>query len=204
MELDNLKEIWKGLDEKQTRQGSDDQILSMLHRKSKSPIAKMKRNLLIELISVIVLYSASTVYYLLAWKGRYWELSLMFLLTGIFCILYYYRKYKLLNSMECVVCQVKSNLQRQLTTLEKYVRFYFISGTVLTPIAYFATVFIIFSKTPGKNNDINFYIIISVIGVIIAVFVYYMNIWYVNKLYGQHIKKLKQVLKEMDNNETVS
>ena len=111
MELDNLKEIWKDLGAKKT---PNEEILSMLQKKSQRPIAKMKRNLLAEMIAVIVLYSACTVYYLIAWGGRYWELSLMFLLVGAFCIFYYYRKYKLLNSMECVVCEVKSNLQRQL------------------------------------------------------------------------------------------
>ena len=90
MELDNLKEIWKGLDEKAKPTGSNEEILSMLHKKSQRPIARMKRNLLIETISVIVLYSSATVYYFMAWGGRYWELSLLFLLTGAFCIFYYF------------------------------------------------------------------------------------------------------------------
>ena len=198
MELDNLKEIWKGLDDKKTPVGSNEEILSMLQKKSQRPLARMKRNLLAELIAVIVLYSASTVYYLMAWGGRYWELSLMFVLAGAFCVFYYYRKYKLLNSMECVACEVKSNLQRQLTTLEKYVRLYFITGVVLTPIAYFFAGFIIFAKTPGGAFNSKVFLIFSIVGVVISILFYYMNKWYVNKLYGQHVQKLKDVLKEME------
>ena len=201
MELDNLKEIWKGLDDKRTPVGSDEEILSMLHKKSQRPIARMKRNLLIEMILVIIVYSAAAVYYLIAWDGRYWELSLIFMLGGGFCVFYYYRKYKLLNQMECVACEVRSNLQRQLTTLEKYVKLYLITGNLLTPIAFFFTGFIIFTKTPGKTYDSNVYWIFSAVGVAVSIACYYFNKWYVNKLYGQHVKKLKEVLKEMEGTE---
>ncbi len=100
--------------------------------------------------------------------------------------------------MECVVCEVKSNLQRQLTTLEKYVRLYFITGVVLTPVAYFFAGFIIFEKTPGGAYNNKVYLIFSIIGVAISVLFYYLNKWYVNKLYGQHVRKLKDVLHEME------
>ena len=43
MELDSLKDIWKNLDEQDLRSGSDVSITSMLHKRSKSPVAKMKR-----------------------------------------------------------------------------------------------------------------------------------------------------------------
>lgn len=198
MELDNLKEIWKGLDDKRTPVGSDEEILSMLQKKSQRPIAKMKRNLIIELVSVVILYSATIVYYLVAWRGRYWELSLMMFLVGLFCIFYYYRKYNLLNKMECVACEVRSNLQRQLITLEKYVKLYFITGTLLTPIAYIITGFIIFTKTPGQSYDTNSYLIFAAIGILLTIAIYFVNIWYVNKLYGQHVRKLKEVLREME------
>jgi hypothetical protein len=201
MELDNLKEIWKGLDDKKTPVGSNEEILSMLQKKSKRPIARMKRNLLVEMVSVIIIYSASTAYYFMAWSGRYWEIGLMFFLAGVFCVFYYYRKYKLLNSMECVACEVKSNLQRQLTTLEKYVRLYFITGVVLTPIAYFFAGFIIFVKTPGNSYNLNQYLIFTAIGIVITIACYYLNVWYVNKLYGQHVRKLKEILSEMEGTE---
>ncbi len=49
MELDSLKDIWKDLDEKDLRAGSEVPITSMLHKKSRSPVAKMKRNLFWEM-----------------------------------------------------------------------------------------------------------------------------------------------------------
>src|SRR5687767_7979206 len=148
MELDNLKEVWKGWDEKQIPSSTSAEILGMVNKKSQSPIAKMKRNLLLELILVIVLYGACITYYFFAFEGKLTEISWFMLGMALFFIGYYYRKNKLLNEMQCVSCQVKSNLQRQVSTLEKYVRFYLIAGTLLVPVAALFFVWLIYEKMP--------------------------------------------------------
>jgi len=83
MELDNLKEVWQA-DAGNTLPGIKEDILLMLQKKSRSPIAKIKRNLRGEMMVVVVLYSASIIYYIISNKGRYWELALMlFLILAI-------------------------------------------------------------------------------------------------------------------------
>jgi hypothetical protein len=219
MELDSLKTLWQDLDANTSHADSDEHILSMLRKRSQSPIAKMRRNLLWELIALVVLYSATIWYYVSAWGGRYWEIGGLLFLVGAFCLFYYYRKNKLLSDMQCVVCEVKSNLQRQLVTLEKYVNFYFIAGTLLTPLVYFASGLIVFFKTPQarsispdlrsqlSDSTVNliphivnhrFFTAFVVIGVVLAIGSYFLNRWYVNKLYGQHIEKLKDLLGQME------
>lgn len=197
MELDNLKEAWKGHTVKNAAD-SNEQILSMLQKKSQRPIAKMKRNLFRELITIIVLYTATIIYYIITDKGKYWEISLMLSLVGIFFLFYYYRKNKLLTQMECVACEVKSNLQQQVSTLEKYIRFYFIVGVILPPAAYFSAGFILLNKTPGIIMSSNFYMWFFGSGIIMSIVLYFVNVWYVNKLYGQHVKQLKELLKQME------
>lgn len=197
MELDNLKEAWKGHTVKNAAD-SNEEILSMLQKKSQRPIAKMKRNLFKELITVIVIYSATIIYYITANGGKYRAIALMLLLIGVVFLFYYYRKNKLLNDMECVACEVKSNLQRQVSTLEKYVRFYFIAGIILTPLAYFTTGFILLNTTPGITMSTNFYMWFFGSGVVMNILLYFLNKWYVNKLYGQHVKKLKELLRQME------
>ena len=59
MELDNLKDLWIDLGRGESHLNDDEQILEILQKKSQSPIARMKRNLLVELIAVIILYSFS-------------------------------------------------------------------------------------------------------------------------------------------------
>ena len=121
--------------------------------------------------------------------------------------------------MQCVACEVKSNLQKQLNTLEKYVNFYFVTGTLLTPIVYFVAGLIVFFKTPPNNKGVHpeismgtggkpeffnhitdhrFFVEFLVIGVALTIGVYFLNRWMVNKMYGQHILKLKELLRQMD------
>jgi 4-hydroxybenzoate polyprenyltransferase len=178
----------------------------MLQKPSQSPVAKMKRNLLWELIAVIILYSLGMIYFIATFRGRYWELAGLLFLIGLFFVFYYSRKNRLLREMQCVTCEVRSNLERQLTTLEKYVRFYFVSGTILTPFAYFASGFVVLFKsnvlTEGVTDIKNFYVII-VIGIVVTIGSYFLNRWYVRKLYGQHIKRLKELLLQMEESEPV-
>lgn len=217
MELDSLKDIWKNLDENDLRSGSEVPITSMLHKRSRSPIAKMKRNLYWEMAALVVLYSAAIWYYITAWQGRYWEVALLLFLVGAYALFYYLRKNKLLKDMQCVACEVKSSLQRQLVTLEKYVNFYFVSSVLLTPIAYFVAGLIVFFKTPGtpgkfdfRNTkdavnqithhlpDQRFAITFIVVGVILTIGVYFFSRWAINRLYGQHIRKLKELVQQME------
>jgi hypothetical protein len=212
MELDSLKDIWKDLDEKDLRPGSDVPITSMLQKRSNRPVAKMKRNLYYEMAALVVCYSLAIWYYVTAWHGRYWEVALLLFLVGLFALFYYLRKNKLLNEMQCVACEVKSNLQRQLVTLEKYVNFYFVSSILLTPTAYFVAGLIVFFKTPvggvklgASVPDISdqlpehrWFITFITVGVILTIGVYFFSRWAINRLYGQHIKKLKELVQQME------
>jgi Ca2+/Na+ antiporter len=204
MELDNLKELWRDMGQKYVHQNTDEQIVIMLQRRSQSPIARMKRNLLFELVAVILLYSPGIVYFMATWNARYWELAVLLLVVGLLFIFYYYRKNRLLSEMQCVTCEVRSNLQKQLTTLEKYVQFYFVSGTVLTPVAYFSSALVVLFKSPALDDAITnkaTYVIIVGIGLVVTIGSYFLNKWYVKKLYGQHIKKLKALLQQMEEQE---
>ena len=198
MELDSLKALWQNLSE-DVHQRTDEEILSMLQKESKSPIAKMKRNLRWELVAVIIMYSAPIIYFMTTSYARYWELAAFMFLIGVGFIFYYYHKNKLLHSMQCVTCEVRSNLETQLKTLGKYIRFYFIFGTILVPIAYVGSAMIVFLKSPvPKTASIMDYLIFIGVGILLTVFSYFLNTWYVNKLYGQHMNKLKELLSQME------
>jgi len=220
MELDSLKDIWKELDEDDLRPGGNEEILSMLHKRSRSPVAKMKRNLYWEMGGLVVCYSLAIWYYIISWQGRYWEVALLLFLIGAFALFYYLRKRKLLNEMQCVACEVRSNLRRQLSTLEKYVNFYFVSTILLTPAAYFAAGLIVFFKTPenshakpldffGGAGDVaiqiseqlpnqRFFITFVVLGVMISIGAYFLVRWAIDRMYGQHIQKLKELVRQME------
>lgn len=205
MELEQFKNIWD--QDSSTRQKKDEYFLSLLGKPSNSPIARIKRNLRCELIVIIILYTAGILYYFLAFGGKMSELAWFLLVLGLVFLVYYYRKNKLLNNMQCVSCHVKSNLELQLGTLEKYIRFYLVAGFILFPVTMLLVGYVAIvlfparlgtPQTPGNAAAIReiamWYLIATVV---LSVGVYFLNKWYVNRLYGRHVKKLRKILQEM-------
>jgi 4-hydroxybenzoate polyprenyltransferase len=208
MELDQWKDIWK----EGGKLPSDDaqKLPLLLAKKSKSPVAKMKRNLKVELWFLIITYGGIILFYFLAFKGRMSAVSWFMLFIGLLFVIYFQRKNKLLTEMECLSCEVKSNLQKQVTTLEKYIQIYLIGGTLLAPVSLLFFGWFSYVSAWRNVNDIILYpsehnpiwkvILVWVILTAFVTFIFYLlNKWYVRKLYGKHVEKLKEVLNEMEN-----
>jgi len=206
MELDDMKNIWN---DKPGETAGADKISVMLGGPSHSPIEKMKRNLRMELWIVIFCFGSVAVYYFIAFKSQYsiigWAYALLLVL---FCY-YFFRKNKLLNGMQCTSCQVKSNLELQLRTLERYVRFYLISGTAIIPILFIFLGIVLYYKKPSLNkntiwypSDTNpvwkFLLAWVILLTLSTMIMWVLNRGYVNKLYGRHINKLKQLLAQIN------
>ena len=206
MELDDMKNIWKN----KTIEAADaDKISALIGKQSQSPIAKMKRNLRRELLILISSLGIVAAYYFIAFKSEYSIIGWVYtLLLSLFCY-YFFRKNKLLNEMQCSSCRVKSNLELQLRMLERYVRFYLISGTAIVPILFIFLGIVLYYKKPTLINQtilypsatnpvwkflLAWFILLSVSTTIMWV----LNRGYVNKLYGRHISKLKQLLAQIN------
>ena len=204
MELDNLKELWQ----QQEPETTPENLGEILGKKSKGPIAKMKRNLKAELIVVIVTYGVAIFSFFSILSGRLNSLAWVYLFFAIVFIIYFLMKNRLLNEMECMACQVKSNLKKQVATLEKYVRFYLIAGTAIIPILALYSYYVLIprlwfmhgnSNLPRPNNLVITQMLIWVAAtVVLTIVCYFLNKWYVKKLYGNHINKLKLMLEQME------
>ncbi len=206
MELDQLKEMWSDVGQSKTST-SEQELQAMLQKKSKSPIAKMKRNLFIEMIIVLVLYTWSTIYYFTKFNGAILSIAWLMLLTGVLFMIYYFRKRKLLQEMECISCEVKSNLQLQVKMLEKYIWLYLVGGTLMFPFVMITSGVIIFffdAKIQTSSAHISFwsfFLVLVLASAILTIPMYFLNKWYVRKLYGQHAEKLKKIVNEMSEEE---
>jgi len=211
MELDKLKEIWNDAGSENKSLPGDAVIMDMIGKSSKSPVARMIRNVLVELILIIILFGGVAVFYFIAFKGMFNSVAWLYIITGAIFVFYYYRKWKLLHEMQCVACRVKSNLQLQVRKLESYTRFYLLAGTALVPLLFILLGVLFYYKFPAgafsfifpplyKSADgvILALVIWAVSLTIITALVYAGNRWYVNKLYGKHIGKLKQLLTQME------
>jgi hypothetical protein len=208
MELDQLKEMWGTVDAKHTKT-SEQELQVLLQKKSKSPIAKMKRNLTVEMWVLVVLYSVIIIDYVRQFKGLILAIPLVLFVVGLLYVVYFIRKRSLLKQMECVTCEVKSNLQQQVRILEKYIRFYMLSGTILFPLTVIFISSVMFFSSPEIQQVrvkeplpfAYFFLAITIISVLLTVPIYFLNKWYLRKLYGQHAEKLKQIINEMNEEE---
>jgi hypothetical protein len=204
MELDNLKTIWK----EQKIPAGDDQhdaemLVSLLQERSRGPIERMRRNTRKESLLMLVTYIPTIAIYLIMFQGRLWGISLVMAVILVFYRVYYYLKLRLLKKMQCVSCEVRSNLARQIDVLGKYVRFYYWSSTILLLSALILAYEILrysYREVHPRPTPVWWFqpgFLLVLLGPF-ALAAWYFNRKYVNKLYGRHIKKLKQLLLEMD------
>jgi hypothetical protein len=208
MELESLKYIWHSLEAPKASAEDREVLLDLLRRKSKGPIARMRRNLIGEGILLLVAYTPASLVFLLGFDGRLMPISWLYAILAAFFLAYYYRKYQLLNRMQCPTCELRSNLARQVDTLRKYTRFYLLAGTGLIPLAYLFSYLIIRWKllsttsliyqrlhpTPWWASPIGWLLLL----IPITIGMYFINASYINRLYGRHIKKLQELLRELD------
>ena len=203
MELDNLKGFCND-SHKSTLHLNEEGLRQILSQSSKSPIALMKRNLLLEVILMILGYGffiwliSSEVDSTLLYLDK-----VMLVIAGILFILYARIKYKHLHAMECVSCEVKSNLTLQVKSLEKLVKLYFLAGNISVIFVYLLGGTIGYLEAKGDMvsfpQPLEILIFLS-IGAVLALGNYFLGRWYLFTLYGKYINKLKTIIYEMDEN----
>ena len=203
MELDNLKKMWQDQEAPATPA-----LEQMISRKSNGPVAKMKRNLILELIVVILGFGSVIVFYLMKFPMKFWSVPFLYATLMLLFFIYFFFKYRLLNDIDCMTCQVKNNLSKQVSTLEKYTRLYLWAGTALVPVVILFFFFFELNHFPEGNNfftlpseKISVFRSFGLLFLLLLAFtfpMYYANKWYIRKLYGKQIDKLKQMLEQMD------
>lgn len=203
MELDELKNIWQH-DHASVRY-NEAQLATMLKRNSSSPVEKLKLSVWFELILSLLaglafLSYAST---LPAGALKWITISILVLFVGY--VIYFVKKLTLLNKFIKTNDQVniKTNLERLILSLSGYLKFYRGSYTVLYPV-YFGLGIVFGAMETGsesfllKVKDPQW--VLLILGVATAFFVFSSMFakWYLQKLYGNHIEKLKAVLRDLE------
>ncbi|MEY4638282.1 MAG: hypothetical protein RLZZ446_801 [Bacteroidota bacterium] len=204
MELRKLKELWDG-SSNSSIPINEKELNQILNKRSRRPIAIIKRNLKLEMAFGILFYcffiwivSNQAVSIIL-----YFDIILL-VVAGILYSIYVFYKNQLLNKMECMSCEVKSNLNLQLGFLEKLVKLYFKVGNIFVLLTYLIAGAIGYITSESETDSIPHYLEIMIfitIGAVLFLINYYFSRWYLFTLYGKHIQKLKNILYEMDESE---
>jgi hypothetical protein len=220
MELESLKYIWHSLETPPAQTPDRQKLLALLAQRyrGRDAIARMRRNLIVESIVLGATYIPAIALYWLAFEGRLALIGWLFLLLAAGFFIGYYRTYRLLGQMQCMTSEVRTNLARQITMLKKYIRFYLLGGTGMVPVMFLLCYAILRWKrsaafvSPGHLTPAasNLYLRLhpmpwwgnpvfwGSLMVLLTIGIYYANARYLNRLYGRHIKKLQELLREMD------
>lgn len=201
MEIDDLKTIWKNGEGFTPK--NEAEIASMLKRSSNSIINKLKRSVWFEMLFTLVSGTLLLFYALTLSNGALKWTSVSILILFVAYSVYYIKKLMLLSSFDPGKDNVKANISSLTTNLTSYLKFYKRSYTILYPI-FFVLSLIFIAIEQGAQGFINTITrpITIVYLIILAGIFYFCSTWLVNwflkKLYGNHIEKLKGLLNELE------
>lgn len=200
-ELNDLKSIWKkqaGFNRK-----DETEIAQMLKGRSKTLITRLKRNVWYELIFTLICMVGLGGYALNLDGG-----ALVWTILALLCLLliytgYYVKKLILLNQYDQSAENLKANLTNLLSRLDAYMTFYKRSYTILYP--FFFALGIIFGLLESgtdrfmeKFQSPLYTVSFIVLSIVFLIGIYTITDWYMKKLYGNHIEKLKSLLAELE------
>jgi hypothetical protein len=204
MELDDLKAIWKNNEGFQPK--NETEIAAMLKGSSKSIVNKLKRNVWVEIIFTLVAGLALLVYALTLENGslKWTSISILVLFVGY--SFYYTKKLLLLARFDPGKGNLKVNLNELITSLTGYLKFYKRSYTILYPV-YFCLGLLFAAMERGTQEflriiskaDVLVYLIAS--ASLFFIFSSWLTNWYLKKLYGNHLEKLKTLLLDIETSE---
>ncbi len=201
MELDELKNLWKKqADAFQPR--NEAEIAAMLQGRSKSVIAKLKRNVWIELAFTCIAGMALLVYALTLEASAVKNISIAILLVFVAYSIYYIKKLILLNNFNHSQDDIRTSLKKLVENLSSYLKYYRLSYTILYPVY-----FVLGILLGGIERKEHFFDVlteprtIAILSVLALAF-YFSSTWLVNwllrKLYGNHLQKLQDMLHDLD------
>ena len=201
MELDELKDIWKKNDGG-FKPKDEAELATMLKGTSRSIVDKLKRSVWIELSFTLVAGIILMVYAFTIESGTLKWLSVSFIALFVAYTIYYIKKLILLKRFISGDENVKTNLEKLVANLSAYLRFYKRSYSVLYPF-YFALALLFIGIERGLDEFLNSLARPKTIALLLglAALFFFCSTWLANwllkKLYGNHLEKLKALLKDL-------
>jgi hypothetical protein len=199
-ELDDLRSIWKSNTPFQAVK--TEEISAMLKGGSKSIIAKLKKSVWFELIFTVVVGLVMLYYSFTIRDGALkWSIVSILILFLAYTI-YYVKKINLLNSFNPSHQNVRENLEKLVNDLDTYVRFYKRSYTFMYPV-YFVLGLFFAAVEKGMDTFLHnltqpsMIIRLIFIAAVFLIAALVISNWYVKKLYGNHLEKLRSLLSDV-------
>ncbi len=196
MELDELKNIWQqtSLENMSAQVIENDEFSMMMKGKSNDVIARLKKNMMFEFI-ISILFIPIFLYFIfftdIAVFHKYVCSTLIF--TTVATLVVFWFEYRSLQAFETRLSLITS-LRITVEQFSKFVRIYLIINYVLLfPMMFYGMV--VGVELTGQELSLTFLIGITVITSPLG---YFWVKFYIRKVYGQHLDKLKSCLAELE------
>jgi hypothetical protein len=201
MELDELKSIWKSSEPTFQPKG-ENEIATMLKGKSISIIDKLKRNVWFELVFTVVASIGLIVYALSLPSGAAKWLSISLILMCVAFTFVYVKKLRLLNRFNPANENIRENLVSLIENVTGYLNFYKRSYAIMYPLYFCIALLFAFIERGADAFFENFMKLrtilpLTAIGALVFFLTTKMANWYLKKLYGNHLEKLKSLLSDI-------
>jgi hypothetical protein len=201
MELEELKSLWRK-NEPSFPLKNEQEIALMLRGKSTSIIEKLKRSVWFELVVANIVSVGLLIYAISLESGALKKTSIALLLMCLAYTAYYIKKLILLNRFKPGNENLHDAVSQLVRNLTSYLKFYRNSYAILYPF-YFALGLLFGALERGPEQYLEFLsrpsVIVSLLvlaGIFFVVSIW-IGDWYLKKLYGNHLDKLKNVLTEL-------
>jgi Ca2+/Na+ antiporter len=208
MELDDFKSTFQSLHQ-QTQTLSASQLNGMLQTKTRSVISKIKRSLIFE-IGLSIAFIVGLI--LFALQTETWALRIyFFIFIPIICffVLYIYSLYRKVVALQKNADQpVRINLQTIQQLIKNYCKHYMQLTMWMMPICFLLSLALAFASPENSISTLHvpLFNITSAKGalifllayfILIWVGIYYINRWYLDRLYGRYLRQLQNEMDEL-------
>ena len=205
MELDDLRRQWQQPTPADAPAAFDTAALAkLLHRGSRNPVSRMRRNAWFEIgfMAVCMLLSVAIFPFtteaftqtLLGW------LIVICLLSGF----YFRRKLAVLQSLNDASGALREHVARQLSSLRGLVKLYYQATMWSLPVSFGISLVFIGVRLMHKFAGYKLLVALGTFTLAYAVFgaltyfgMRWFTRWYIQRLYGQHLDRLEASLREL-------
>lgn len=195
MEDNELKSIWRKADQHTTTSEELDRVYDMTQKKSVSVIDRFKRVIILETLFGTLIFAWFGIL-LIQENDWYW----FGLLIGLAGFQYYFFTYDILARLKQIDYSqpLSIYLRRARNIIGKYVQFYTLVTYIALPLGFIMGAIRSFQDQDPIMQETRGMIIFFILFTLFTIGFSALVIWYIKKVYGSKVKKLDQLLSEID------
>lgn len=204
MELDDLRHQWRQPEPAGPAALDAAALNQLLAQQSGSIVAKLRRNARLELGINFALLPVALA--MAGWAPVLWVRLFggLLALVAAVCIYYFYRKLGLLRAMDNPADDLRGHLLRITRGLRALIQFYYRLTLAMIPVTMVLNAVMVLTGARHPLTPLKLGVVLGLlIGLGLALYlpVARATRWYLQRLYGQHLDRLEDQLRELDNGE---